>query len=39
MRTIGIITTGFVGVLALVAVVLGIRSVPDMKRYLKMRSM
>jgi len=39
MRTVGIITTGFAGVVALFAVVLGIRSVPDMKRYLRMRSM
>lgn len=39
MRTTGIVTTGIVGLLALVGVVLGIRSVPDVKRYLRMRSM
>jgi hypothetical protein len=39
MRTLGIITTGFAGVVALFGVVLGIRSVPDVKRYLRIRSM
>lgn len=39
MRTVGIITTGVAGLFALFAVALGIRSVPDMKRYLRMRSM
>ena len=39
MRTIGIITTGVVGVVALAAVALGVRSVPDVQRYLRMRSM
>ena len=36
MRTIGIITTGIV---ALVGVLLGLRSIGDARRYLKMRSM
>jgi hypothetical protein len=39
MRTIGIITTGVVAVVALVGVVLGLRSISDVRRYLKMRSM
>jgi hypothetical protein len=39
MRTIGIITTGIVAAVALVGVAVGIRSVPDAKRYLRMRSM
>jgi hypothetical protein len=39
MRTVGIITTGIVGLALLGGVVLGIRSVGDMKRYIKMRSM
>lgn len=39
MRTIGIITTSAVGLGVLVGVLLGIRSVPDLRRYLRMRSM
>lgn len=39
MRTIGIITTSVAGVVALIGVLLGIRSVPDVRRYLRMRSM
>jgi hypothetical protein len=39
MRTIGIITTSAAAVAALLGVAVGIRSVPDMKRYLRMRSM
>ena len=39
MRTVGIVTTGVVGLLALAGVALGIRSVPDIQRYLRMRSM
>jgi hypothetical protein len=39
MRIIGIITTCFVGAVALVGVLLGIRSMPDFRRYLRMRSM
>ena len=39
MRTIGMLTT-LLGALALTgAVVVGLRSVPDMKRYLAMRRM
>jgi hypothetical protein len=39
VRTIGIATT-VLGVLALTgAVVLGVRSIPDVKRYLEMRRM
>jgi len=39
MRAVGILTTLVVGVIAAAAVVIGIRSVPDVKRYLKMRQM
>ncbi len=39
MRIIGIITTGFIGVGALFGAVIGIRSVPDVKRYFRIRSM
>ncbi len=39
MKTVGMLTTLVGAVVAAVAVVVGIRSVPDVKRYLKMRSM
>ena len=39
MRTVGIITTAVVGLLAAFGVVLGVRSVPDVQRYLRIRSM
>jgi hypothetical protein len=39
MKTVGIITTGVAGVLGLFALAIGVRSVPDFKRYLKIRSM
>lgn len=39
MRTVGMITTGVAGIAALFAVALGIRSVPDVQRYLRMRAM
>jgi hypothetical protein len=39
MRIVGIITTGVVGLIAVVGVAVGLRSVPDVKRYLRMRSM
>ena len=39
MRTIGIITTGIVALVALIGVVLGLRSISDMRRYLRIRSM
>lgn len=39
MRTVGILTTGVVGVAALFAVAVGVRSVPDVRRYLRMRAM
>ena len=39
MRTIGIITTAIVGAVAVVGVLIGLRSIGDMKRYLRMRSM
>jgi hypothetical protein len=39
MRTVGVVTTLLVGAGLMGAVVLGIRSVPDVKRYLAMRRM
>ncbi len=39
MRTIGKLTTLVGAAVAAVAMVVGIRSIPDVKRYLKMRSM
>jgi hypothetical protein len=39
MRVIGIITTGVVALVAVVGVVLGLRSISDVRRYLRMRSM
>jgi hypothetical protein len=39
MRTIGIITTGVVGLVAVVGAVVGFRSLGDFKRYLRMRGM
>ncbi|MCW2524428.1 MAG: hypothetical protein JWO63_2763 [Frankiales bacterium] len=39
MRTLGILTTAVASALGLVALALGIASIPDLKRYLKMRSM
>jgi hypothetical protein len=39
MRAIGILTTLLLGAAMAGAVVVGIRSVPDVKRYLEMRRM
>ena len=39
MRVVGLMTTGIGAVVAAVVVVVGIRSVPDIKRYLKIRQM
>lgn len=39
MRTVGIATTVVAAVIAAGAALVGIRSVPDIKRYLKMRQM
>jgi hypothetical protein len=39
MRTLGLLTTLVAAALAAAAVVVGIRSAPDIKRYLRMRSM
>jgi hypothetical protein len=39
MRAIGIIAASAAGSVALVGVALGIRSIPDVKRYLRIRSM
>lgn len=39
MRVVGIVTTAALGVVALLGVALGVRSVPDVRRYLRMRAM
>lgn len=39
MRTIGIIATSIAGLIAVIGVAIGVRSVPDAKRYLNIRSM
>jgi len=39
MRTVGLFTTVVGAALAALVVAVGIRSVPDIKRYLKMRQM
>ena len=39
MKTVGMITTGVAGVVVLVALAVGIRSIPDMRRYIKIRTM
>lgn len=39
MRIVGIITTIVGAVIVLIALVVGIASVPDIRRYLKIRSM
>ncbi|MGI8761507.1 MAG: DUF6893 family small protein [Jatrophihabitantaceae bacterium] len=39
MRSVGILATTVVGVVGALAAVLGVRSIPDIQRYLKMRSM
>ena len=39
MRTVGIITASVAGLAAVLGVALGIRSLPDLRRYLRIRSM
>ncbi len=39
MQTIGIITTAVVAVVVVGGVVVGVASIPDIRRYLRMRSM
>lgn len=39
MRTVGVLTTLLVGAVMAGAVAIGVRSVPDVKRYLAMRRM
>ncbi|MFJ2590622.1 DUF6893 family small protein [Streptomyces sp. NPDC087538] len=39
MKTLGIITAGAAAAVALVAVAVGISSIPDIRRYLRIRSM
>jgi len=39
MRTVGIIVTGVAGLGALAGLAIGIRSAPDVRRYLRIRSM
>jgi hypothetical protein len=39
MRIVGVAATGLAAVIAAVTLVIGVQSIPDIKRYLKMRSM
>ncbi len=39
MRTVGLLTTIVGAGIAAVAAIVGVRSIPDIKRYLKMRQM
>ena len=39
MRIVGVAATGIAAVLAAITLVMGVQSIPDIKRYLKMRSM
>ncbi|WP_026536156.1 DUF6893 family small protein [Arthrobacter sp. H14] len=39
MRSIGVVTTALMVSLASFAIVIGVKSIPDIKRYLKIRSM
>ncbi|GIF47992.1 hypothetical protein DFJ67_7466 [Asanoa ferruginea] len=39
MRRLGMVTAGFGAALAVAVLVLTVRSVPDIRRYLKIRSM
>jgi hypothetical protein len=39
MRTLGFITAALIGMTALFGVFVAVRSVPDIKRYLRIRSM
>ncbi len=39
MRNIGIVTSIVIGAIAALCAVVGVRSIPDIQRYLKIRSM
>jgi hypothetical protein len=39
MKVVGIITTGVAAAAAATALVVGVMSIPDVRRYLRMRSM
>ena len=39
MRTVGIIFTSFAGIMVVLGLLVGIRSIPDIRRYLRIRSM
>jgi len=39
MRTVGFIFTGLIGVVLLLGVFVGVRSIPDIRRYFRIRSM
>jgi hypothetical protein len=39
MKVVGVIATGIVGLVALIGVLVGVRSIPEVKRYVRMRSM
>lgn len=39
MKTIGILTTAMMAAVVLAASIVGVRSIPDVQRYLRLRSM
>ncbi|MFE9324358.1 DUF6893 family small protein [Nocardia sp. NPDC050630] len=39
MQAVGVVSTAVVGVIVVVGAYLGIRSIPDLRRYLKIRHM
>jgi len=39
MKVIGLITVIIVGLVVLIGVIVGLRSIPDVRRYLKIRAM
>ncbi|MFB6950651.1 DUF6893 family small protein [Streptomyces niveus] len=39
MRILGMVTAGAAAAMAVVAVAVGVRSIPDIRRYVRMRSM
>ncbi|MFE9511546.1 DUF6893 family small protein [Streptomyces sp. NPDC006643] len=39
MRILGMVTAGAAAAVAVVAVAVGVRSIPDIRRYVRMRSM
>lgn len=39
MKFLGLVTTGVAAALAVAAIAVGVRSIPDIRRYVRMRSM